>query len=238
MSVLIHNLSPEKLNERALDPSVVLVPVGTVEWHADHLPLGVDGHISSALCEAIAAETGCVVAPPQWYGVCRDLDPTGGYYGTIDTIGEETQARLVENVLQGLARLGFADVLLFSGHFETEHHRSILRGIDAVAGITAAFITAHDLIGGDVQATPSMEDTWEFAGDHAAEYETSLMLAIAPHLVAMEQAPETIELTMEGIPPYLHRRFPRRASAEYGERLKKRIVQAGAAYIRQRISAR
>jgi len=43
----------------------------------------------------------------------------------------------------------------------------------------------------------------------------------------MESAPETIELDMPGIPEYIRRRFPRRASRAYGRKLAGAVTAGG-----------
>jgi len=40
-----------------------LIPVGAVEVYGLHLPQGTDGIAAAAICEAVAARTGCLVAP-------------------------------------------------------------------------------------------------------------------------------------------------------------------------------
>jgi creatinine amidohydrolase len=228
MKTLLAELRPPELQERIAQVPLILVPIGTIEWHADHLPVGVDGLLSTAICRELAERTGCLVAPPIWFGVCRDLPPEAGYYGTIATISEQTLESLVADLLVGLARLGFRRAVLVSGHFEMEHYGAIQRGIERAAGaIQAQFMMEGNLVEDKVEEHASVEDTWPFAGDHAAEFETSLMQHRYPDLVDMASAPQTIELPMEGIPPYIRKRYPRRASAEYGALLHDEIVRAG-----------
>ena len=44
----------------------LLIPVGSTEQHGHHLPLGVDVYMPEAIAERVAAETGCLLAPPVW----------------------------------------------------------------------------------------------------------------------------------------------------------------------------
>lgn len=99
--------SPAALARIAAEKPLLLVPIGTVEWHAEHLPLGVDSLTARAVCEEISARTGCVVAPLYSIGICRDLQPERGYFGTVDTIQEETLSSLVVELLEGYAKMGF-----------------------------------------------------------------------------------------------------------------------------------
>jgi len=64
-----------------------------------------------------------------------------------------------------------------------------------------------------------------------------MMLHYFPGLVRMEQAPETIELDMPDIPVYVRKRYPRRASREYGGKLAEAVVKGGVKFINQLIDS-
>lgn len=219
--------SPQMLRRRVAKKPLILIPIGTVEWHADHLPLGVDSLLSVAMCEEISSRTGCVVAPLISSGICRDLQPERGFYGTVDTVREETLTGLIADVLNGYAKLGFLKAIVFSGHFEMEHYSAINEGIKLASSMDGTFLTALDLLKDKVQELEDVSLTWPYAGDHAAEWETSVMLAYYPGLVHMAKAPETVELDMPGLPEYIRCRYPRRASRAYGQKLHRAIVSEG-----------
>ena len=82
--------SPKALKQIIVEKPLLLIPIGTVEWHADHLPLGVDSLLSAALCEEVSGQTGCVVAPMLYCGICRDLSPERVFFGTVDTNQDQT----------------------------------------------------------------------------------------------------------------------------------------------------
>jgi creatinine amidohydrolase/Fe(II)-dependent formamide hydrolase-like protein len=89
------------------------------------------------------------------------------------------------------------------------------------------FMTALDLTKDKAQELNDISLTWPYVGDHAAEWETSLMLYFYPELVHMENAPESIELDMEGLPDHIRKRYPRRASREYGWKLHSGMIKCG-----------
>jgi creatinine amidohydrolase/Fe(II)-dependent formamide hydrolase-like protein len=145
----------------------------------------------------------------------------------VDTVREQTLAALVTDLLQGYAKMGFKKAVLFSGHFETEHFSAISEGIKNTKSIQGAFLTAFDFCKEKVQELEDVNLTWPYAGDHAAEWETSLMLYAYPRLVQMNNAPETIELDMAGLPDYIRCRYPRRANQAYGRKIFNAILQGG-----------
>ena len=232
-TIRLLELSPQDLSKHIAKKPLVLIPIGTVEWHADHLPLGVDSLLSVAICEEISARTGCIVAPLISAGVCRDLGPERGFFGTIDTIQEQTLSSLVTDLLHGYAKMGFQKAVVFSGHFEMEHFSAITRGISKAPSIEGVFLTALDLLRDKVQKLEDITLSWPYTGDHAAEWETSLMLDLYPGLVHMNKAPETIELDMPGLPEYIRKRYPRRASRAYGRKIHRAITTAGVAWVKQ-----
>ena len=216
--------SPRDLAKRVVKKPLILIPIGTVEWHADHLPLGVDSLLSVAICEEISKRTGCVVAPLLCCGICRDLQPERGFFGTVDTVQEETLSGLVRDLLRGYAKMGFQKAILFSGHFESEHFGAIRAGMERVESIQSTFLTALDFSKDKIRELGDVTLTWPYVGDHAAEWETSMMLAVYPDLVHMERAPLTIELDMQGLPEYIRKRYPRRATREYGRKLHRALI--------------
>jgi len=140
---------------------------------------------------------------------------------------------LLVDLGQGYAKMGFRKAVLFTGHGEPGHWEAINSAISRSNKIEMIMLSAFDSTKYKIQELVDVEKTWPFAGDHAAEWETSMMLHYYPKLVDMSSAPETIELKMPGIPEYLHRRFPRRASQNYGLKLAEVVTSGGVRMINQ-----
>jgi hypothetical protein len=49
----------------------------------------------------------------------------------------------------------------------------------------------------------------------------------------MEKSPETIDLDMPGLPEYIRKRYPRRASQDYGRKLHRAIISSGVDYVKR-----
>jgi creatinine amidohydrolase len=156
---------------------VLLLPVGAVEPHGPHAPLGTDGLISAGMCaragRALAddPEVRVLVLPALPYGVTRYGAAFAGAVG----VSEATLHALVVDVCGALAAQGLDRVVIVNNHFEPEH----------VATLRAAAAEAGALLLDLTRRRHAQRLTQEFRDGscHAGQYETSLVLADAPHLV-------------------------------------------------------
>ena len=89
----------------------VLLPTGTVEAHGV-LNNGADNTAPLALARAMAPKVNALVAPLLPYGVTGSLD---GYAGTFQ-VSETAYRAFVTDVLTGLARSGFRNIIVVNGH--------------------------------------------------------------------------------------------------------------------------
>src|ERR1051326_4390881 len=51
---------------------VAYLPIGTIEWHGFHNPLGLDSIKAHAMAVRCAQSGGGLVFPPLWYGESRE----------------------------------------------------------------------------------------------------------------------------------------------------------------------
>jgi creatinine amidohydrolase len=165
----------EALRERR---PVALWPVGAVEPHGPHAPLGTDTLISVGTCERAATrltEPPAVVLPPLPLGVTRYAAAFAGAIG----ISVATLRAVVLDVAAGVAEQGFRRLVIVNNHFEPEQ----------VATLRAAASEAGALYL-DLLRRPNAQrltDEFRRGSCHAGRYETSLVLADAPQLVNREE---------------------------------------------------
>lgn len=157
------------------DRAVVLVPLGAVEAHGPHGPLGTDTLISAGMCrraaEALDGEVPVLVLPPLPYGVTRYA---AAFPGTVSISAAALRAVLTD-VGKSLQAQGFTRIVLVNNHFEPEHLATV-RAVAEELGVAHLDLVRRrnaQRIGGEF-ATGSC---------HAGRYETSLVLADAPGLV-------------------------------------------------------
>ncbi len=61
MTRQIERLRPHQIAAALAERSLIYVPLGTIEWHCHHLPVGLDGLTAHGLCLIAAEQTGALV---------------------------------------------------------------------------------------------------------------------------------------------------------------------------------
>jgi len=159
----------------------VILPVGSVEEHGPHLPLGTDTFHALELAWRVAREGRALVAPPLFYGVCRS---TREHPGTVSLAGDTLRA-LVRDLGREFYRQGFSNLVILSGHAGGTHMAALLEAgetlLEELPKIQVAVVNILDLLREVLTQNPHLVRT---KGDaHAGEVETALMLAAYPQLV-------------------------------------------------------
>jgi creatinine amidohydrolase len=152
----------------------VLLPTGTVEAHGV-INNGADNTAPLALARAMAPQLNALVAPLVAYGVTGSLD---GYAGTFQ-ISEPAYRAFLSDVLAGLARNGFRNIIVINGHGGPQ--TAILNDLAEKLGRehrVRIMVTNWWAICSDVTLKVFGED-----GGHAGWNETAFVQAIDPKLV-------------------------------------------------------
>ena len=156
----------------ALRDPIALWPVGAIEPHGPHAPLGTDTLISVGMCERAAARLeNAVVLPPLPFGVTRYGAAFRGAIG----IREGTLRAIVLDVAEAVFDDGFRRLVIVNNHFEPEQVATLR---DAAHEAGALYL---DLV--RRRNAERLTDEFRRGSCHAGRYETSLVLAAAPSLV-------------------------------------------------------
>ena len=171
---------PEFSAGRAQHRTVIL-PVGSVEEHGPHLPLGTDTFHAMEVARRAAELRPVLVAPPFYYGLCRS---TREHPGTVSISGDTLRA-LVAELGREFHRQGLSNLVIMSGHAGGTHMAALVEAGETLLAelpdLKVAVVNLLDLLREVVAARPELVKT---KGDsHAGEVETALMLAAYPHLV-------------------------------------------------------
>lgn len=182
MTVEAKYLSRDAFAERIAKFPAVILPLGATEQHGYHLPLGVDTILAEALAKRVAEATGATVMPPMPFGyswVWRDAP------GSV-TVESRTLEDVICQTAESLARHGVRHVFLVNGHeanSATMKYASRRLWDHPDVKVWRLFYPNLAAVMAELCESP----TWHGIV-HACEFETSLMLAVAPELVDMGKA--------------------------------------------------
>jgi len=155
------------------DHDTVVIPVGSLENHGRHMPLGTDTLIPQRIAELYNETSNTVIAPAVNYGATDDLV---GFAGTV-SLGVEGLIALLGTICDQLYRYGFRHFIILNGHggncksIETVGHRLYNRG---------ALLAEVNwwLIAGQLRP--------EWKGGHGGAEETAAVMGIDPDLIHSE----------------------------------------------------
>jgi creatinine amidohydrolase len=202
---------PYQFEARMEECPLVYVPVGSLEWHGEHMALGNDSIKIHALCCEAARLGGGIVFPALYYGIPFMVGYGAAYRSVANLPFEEDFCRnLLQKTLGRLESVGFRAAILITGHTPQEQ-KALMR--DVARGYSGAMRG----YGTDVM---EWADDIEFTSDHAAKWETSILWYLRPELVDIYRLPKDTEIPLEGVggdDPRIH------ASRELGKRAVKAI---------------
>jgi creatinine amidohydrolase len=229
--VRYHMLRPAQIVERRKACPVAYIPIGTLEWHGVHNPVGADTLQAEGLALLCARQGGGLVFPPLYYGESRlealmeanaadreqiahamELSPDN-FTPERQPFSATEQAvnyhKLLLHVLAEAETLGFAVGVLVAGHYPLiDHARAAVLQFNQ-----SEYSKRHGMLAWACVDYLLLRDAYEVAGDHAAGWETSHVLALHPETVDLDRLPARGEALI-GVGG---RMDPRDATAAFGQ---------------------
>lgn len=179
MKVLLTEMTWPEVKEALKRNPVVIIPVGSIEQHGRHLPLGSDHFGALRTAIDAARRTAAIVAPATYVGVSAHHL---GFPGTM-TLSPDTLVQVLFEVGTSLASHGFHRIILLNAH----------GGNETACKYAAEKITKHTtataiVLGIDDLVRTYPRETLDKLDIHAGQMETAEMLHLVPHLVNMAEA--------------------------------------------------
>ena len=166
----------------------LVLPVGAIEQHGPHLPLGTDGFIPHELASRVAEGRRMVVAPAMFYGAYSRPRSGGGRHfpGSVGLPGSVLE-KTVATLLEDWFRQGFRSLMVLNGHMENSW--TLLEAIEHAIGPYGGGSHKALLVHWWEQIQP--QDVSEIFGEdfpgwnaeHASILETSMFEYLRPDLV-------------------------------------------------------
>ena len=204
--VRYHLLRPHQAVSRREQCPIAYLPLGTIEWHGPHNPLGADALQAEYLAVRCAQMGGGVAFPALYYGENRlealmeanpgsreaiagqmRLDPenfTPAHFLYDET--EQTRAyhQLLLHLLNQAESLGFQVAVFVCGHYPLVDHAAM-----AVLEYNKKRRKVGKLLAWATTDYQHLKGKYAFAGDHGGGWETSHLLCSQPELVDLSLLP-------------------------------------------------
>jgi creatinine amidohydrolase len=178
----------------AIDASrlVVVLPVAAIEQHGPHLPLSVDADLAQGIVQAclphLSEDCKAVFLPAQVVGYSPEHK---AFAGTL-SLKAETIIRLWTDIAESVAAAGVKKLVLFNSHGGQVGLMDVVaRDLRARLGMLVYSVSWFNLplldeTGADLNTLFSADE--HRFGVHAGDVESSMMLALRPEWVRMDQA--------------------------------------------------
>ena len=178
----------------AIDASrlVAVLPVAAIEQHGPHLPLSVDADLAQGIVQAclphLSEDCKAVFLPAQVVGYSPEHK---AFAGTL-SLKAETIIRLWTDIAESVAAAGVKKLVLFNSHGGQVGLMDVVaRDLRARLGMLVYSVSWFNLplldeTGADLNTLFSADE--HRFGVHAGDVETSMMLALRPEWVRMDQA--------------------------------------------------
>ena len=205
--VRYHMLRPKEIIARRKAFPVAYIPIGTIEWHGLHNPVGADTLQAEGLAVLCARRGGGLVFPPLYYGESRSESLMEANAADRDDIAGEMELppdnflpenmpfspmdqafnyeRLLVHMLAEVMSLGFKVGVLVAGHYPLiDHARAAVLRFNKWRPARYGGMLAWACIDYEF-----LKDRYDCAGDHAAGWETSHLLHLHPDRVDLSTLP-------------------------------------------------
>ena len=169
-------LSPEELRRRLEQKAILYLPIGSLEWHNEHLPLGTDTLHAIEICSRLSQSIGGVVLPGFWWNTSACHDTFCTYH-----MPEDRYVSTLKSVCLGLSPIPAHLLVLVNGHGGDFQIKCIER-------------VTEELNGEGFPMRVVMADPYRLGKsspvriDHADTGETSFSLELIPQLVRLDRA--------------------------------------------------
>jgi creatinine amidohydrolase len=175
----IDRLSPPQIEAQLARASVAYLPLGSLEFHGPHLPIGLDALTAYGICLAAAERAGGVVLPAMHQAVGGEHTR---YPWTLMSRAADPIETLLGETLERLDELGVRRFVILSGHFADEQR-------DLVERVASAW-NATDTASRAIARTLGQAPNPPVAPDHAGRFESLLLQALHPELVDVRRLPD------------------------------------------------
>jgi creatinine amidohydrolase len=203
---------PHQIRKAIEEHWPVVLPLGVLEYHGEHMGVGMDTLAVIKTLELIEPEMDIVTLPPFYYGAASYAVAPPEGTGSVQ-VGGNVLAPFGEALFYSLLRVGFRNIHAIIHHqtenfvagmptdlaFKSAGRQAIFRFLEGTSGEgwwgdekMASYYAEHEAGRNPfnwirLHSLMSSETMADYPFDHAGEGETSLMMALCPEAVDVER---------------------------------------------------
>lgn len=191
----LDRLRVSELDEETKAQAVAVVPLGALEQHGSHLPMGTDYMIVGSIAERLEARlpNQVLLVPSVWLGHSDHHLEIGAISADV-----RTYMGMIKSIVRSLVTFGMRKILLLSGHGRNDipakaamlELKNEFREVDDLFVLFASYWQFNQAVIDKETKEPFRSETGGHLGSvgHASDTETSLILYLDEECVDMAQA--------------------------------------------------
>jgi creatinine amidohydrolase len=172
------------IKEKIQQAPTAILPIGAVEAHGPHLPLGTDNFLAVEMAKKLSSEINSFILPTLPYGQVWSLR---NFPGSI-TVSNQSMINMIVDIGVSLWQQGFTTFIMMNGHLGNQNALKDVARIlyEKVPDLKTYyfFYPGMNIYADEVRENQSAHAVYF----HACEIETSYMLYLAPEHVQMDRA--------------------------------------------------
>ena len=194
-----------EVQQIASEHSLALLPLGSLEYHGPHNPLGSDSIIISGIAERVAARSNALLFPTVTFTQCPAQ--TAHFQGTL-SVRPEVMTAYFADILRNILHIGFRKVFILNGHDGNigPGRGAIAQVADEAKDSSLLLASWWEFLSGETMKASGVFHQSNGGHGHGGPLETSAVVAFRPDLVHVDKArdlPEPPDLS--GAPYFLQK---------------------------------
>jgi creatinine amidohydrolase len=166
---------------------LAILPLGSLEFHGPHNPLGSDSIIISGIAGRIAVRTKGLLFPTVMFTQCPAH--TAHFLGTI-SVRPEVMTMYFADILRNILRAGFRKVFILNGHDGNigPGRGAIAQVADETKDAALLFASWWEFLPGEMMKSLGLFHQANGGHGHGGPLETSAVAAFRPDLIHLDKA--------------------------------------------------
>jgi len=195
-----------EVEQTVAEHPLAILPLGSLEFHGPHNPLGSDSIIISGIAARVAERTNGLLFPAVTFTQCPAQ--TANFRGTI-SVRPEVMSMYFGDILRNILHLGFRKIFVLNGHDGNigPGRGAIAQVADETKDAALLFASWWEFLPTEMMKTVGMFHQANGGHGHGGPLETSAVAAFRPDLIHLEKArdlPEPPDLS-GGAPYFLQK---------------------------------